>query len=156
MRKEIKKLQAILSETPLHNCTKSSTTKLLYLDRVTGKVCEEEIYGKTFIHLFYGKGFLSQCMAPLLALISKFPLFSYFYGWLQKRRGSQKKILPFIEKFGIDPEEFLLSVAAFSSFNDFFIRKLKQKARPFSPDPKELAMPAHGRYLVYPDLQKAE
>ena len=40
----------------------------------------------------------------------------------------------------------------YSSFNDFFIRRLKPGARPCDPDPDRLCCPADGKVLVYPQI----
>ena len=40
----------------------------------------------------------------------------------------------------------------YSSFNDFFIRRLKPGARPCDPEPKRLCCPADGKVLVYPQI----
>ena len=43
-----------------------------------------------------------------------------------------------VSEYGIDPSEFADN--HFSSFNDFFIRKLKPECRPIVSDPKKLAI----------------
>lgn len=124
-----------------------------YIERSTGEKRVEKIYGHRSISLLYGEGILSRLFSKLmLPLLAHLPFFSKFYGLLQKRPSSQKKIQPFIEAYGIDSNEFLDS--NFQSFNDFFIRKLKPACRPIVQDPNALAMPADGRYLVYPTFQK--
>ena len=44
------------------------------------------------------------------------------------RKNSASKINPFIEKFGLQKDEFLDDPSSFQNFNEFFYRKLK-KAR---------------------------
>ncbi len=126
-----------------------------YVDRKTGKIEEETVYGHRALSLIYGDSWSSRLFSFfLLPLISRVPLFSKFYGFLQKRRSSQKKIAPFIRTYRIDTSEF--QETSFSSFNDFFIRKLKPEKRPIIQDPLHAALPADGRYLVYQDLSKVE
>jgi phosphatidylserine decarboxylase len=60
--------------------------------------------------------------------------------------------VPFIRKFEVDPSEFLLPVTAFTSFNDFFVRKLKIEVRPIAPGKDAAVMPADGRYFFYQDI----
>lgn len=127
--------------------------EITYIERDTGQKRVEKVYGHKVLSLLYGDGFLkglfSKAVLPLLAHI---PLFSEFYGYLQKRSGSAKKIAPFIQAYGVDASEF--AETDFASFNDFFIRKLKPDRRPIDRDPNVLAMPADGRYLVYPKFDQ--
>lgn len=120
-----------------------------YIERATGQRCLEKVYGHRVLSLLYGDGFwrgvFSKIVLPVLA---HFPFFSRFYGYLQKRAASRAKIAPFIKTYSVDESEF--ASHDFKSFNDFFIRKLKPEKRPIVKDPKVLAMPADGRYLVYP------
>lgn len=124
-----------------------------YLDRQTGQIEEEQVYGEQVLKLLYGTSLLSRLFGPALVYLSaKLPFLSQFYGWLQKRPQSKTKIVPFIEKFHVDTSEFLEPVASFGSFNDFFIRKLK---------PRHLAnqaaiCPADGRYQFFPRIDQAE
>src|SRR5207253_379926 len=61
-----------------------------------------------------------------------------------------RKIVPFIKRYSIDVKEFQDPVESFSSFNDFFIRKLKPESRPLTQSP--LDIPADGRYRFYNSL----
>lgn len=120
---------------------------ITYIDRKTGQRCTEKVYGGKALSFLYGEGWLARWLLPLL---SETPFFSWLYGYLQKRRSSAKKIAPFIQAYGIDATEFVPT--QFSSFNDFFIRKLKPEKRPIVSAPHILAMPADGRYFVYPKI----
>jgi phosphatidylserine decarboxylase len=84
-------------------------------------------------------------------LLARSPLFSRFYGFLQKHSRSARKIAAFIRFYEIDQSEFLET--QFRSFNDFFIRKLKKESRPLIADRRTLTMPADGRYFVYPEFE---
>jgi phosphatidylserine decarboxylase len=124
--------------------------EITYIDRKTGQKCIEKVYGHKALSLLYGDGFFfSKLILPLLAHI---PFFSKFYGYLQKRRASAKKIAPFIAAYEIDTSEF--ATTQFNSFNDFFIRKLKAHTRPIVPDANTLTIPADGRYLAYPHFDQ--
>ena len=125
--------------------------RIQYVDRDTGGVETEKIYGHRVLSLLYGDSVASRCFSFfLLPLLARIPLFSQFYGFLQKRPASIKKIAPFIRTYGIDDSEF--APAHFQSFNDFFIRKLKPERRPIVSDERCAVLPADGRYLVFPDL----
>lgn len=126
-----------------------------FIDRKTGKLEEEKIYGARALTLFYGDSWASLFLSYLLMpFLSKSSLFSRFYGWLQDLPRSAKKVAPFIRKYQIDLSEFEKST--FVSFNDFFTRKLKAGSRIIEEDPVRACVPADGRCMVFPDLTKVK
>lgn len=122
--------------------------EIVYIDRKTNKRAVEKVYGSKALLFLYGDGHWIRRV--LCAILSKIPLFSQFYGYLQKLPRSRHKIKPFIKTFGVDASEF--ASQEFVSFNDFFIRKLKKECRPIVSGSNRLAMPADGRYLVDPKI----
>ncbi|MBN4066991.1 phosphatidylserine decarboxylase [Simkania negevensis] len=123
--------------------------KIIYIDRITKKREIEDVYGGYFIELLYGSRWKSLLFGKILKQLTvTTPLFSRWYGWCQSNKRSKKKVRPFIERFGIDANEFEKKTDAFTSFNDFFIRKLKKTARPITEGKNLLTMPADGRYLA--------
>lgn len=129
--------------------------KIIYLDRLTKEKKQEKVYGKFFIDLLYKDTFLSRAISFfILPLIARFSFFSKLYSFFQKSSLSCYKIIPFIQKFDIDTSEFLEPVSSFSSFNDFFIRRLKVEARPIVKEENRAILPADARYLVFPDLRE--
>lgn len=118
-----------------------------YIDRKTDRLCVEKIYGHTALSILYGSKIFYYLFLPLIA---RLPFWSCFFGYLQKRPASRAKVAPFVKAYGIDTSEFLTT--EFTSFNDFFIRKLKSSCRPIATAP--LTMPADGRYLVYPEVKQ--
>jgi phosphatidylserine decarboxylase len=130
---------------------------IVYYDRETGKQAIERVYGAKALNFLYGKDLFTRIFgAPLLHLLVKNPIFSALYGWFQKRSFSKKKIIPFIETFGIDTSEFQESVDSYPSFNDFFIRKLKPEARPIADGDDVAIIPADGRYRFYQNIEKSD
>lgn len=126
---------------------------IVYVDRKTGEKRIEKVYGHRALSLLYGDGFWQRIFSLIfLPLFARLPFFSWWYGYCQKRPRSRKKIAPFIEIYEIDASEFVEK--DFPTFNDFFIRKLKKEKRPVVADPQVLAMPADGRYLVYPTFDE--
>ncbi|HSX11731.1 MAG TPA: archaetidylserine decarboxylase [Chlamydiales bacterium] len=124
-----------------------------YIDRKSGQKCIEKVYGHKALSLLYGDGCFRRLFSILfLPLLARIPYFSRLYGYLQKQPASAKKIAPFIHAYGIDATEF--ERRDFASFNDFFIRKLKPERRPIAAQANVLAMPADGRYLVYPQFDQ--
>ena len=128
---------------------------IVYFDRKTGKQEIEKVYGQRALNLIYGTGLISHLVGtPLMYLLSALPFCSAFYGFLQKLPSSRNKIQPFIKNFGVDPSEFLEDPAQFSSFNDFFIRRLKPDARLMAESPA--VIPADGRYRFFSPLHTSE
>lgn len=126
-----------------------------YIDRATGQVGVEKIYGHRALSLLYGNSWAARLFSFfLLPLLAWNFWFSKFYGYLQKRARSARKIAPFIATYQIDTSEFAES--SFRSFNDFFIRKLKPERRPIVSDLTRAALPADGRYFVFPDLSNVK
>lgn len=125
-----------------------------YVDRKTGKVEVEKIYGRWALSLLYGESIPARIFSFFfLPLLARIPWISAWYGLLQKRPKSAQKIKPFIAVFQVDASEF--ETQDFQSFNDFFIRKLRPESRPLDPDPNRAVLPADGRYFVFPDVSKA-
>jgi phosphatidylserine decarboxylase len=128
-----------------------------YIERVTGECSVERVYGRWALSLLYGDSFFARLFAALwLPLLARCSFLSRFYGFLQNRPNSKKKILRFIETFDIDSSEFADPVSSYRSFNEFFIRKLKPGCRPIDMRTDRVVMPADGRVLVFPDLSKTE
>lgn len=130
---------------------------IFYIDRVTKQKEREIVYGAQALQFLYGQSLLSKTLGrPLLRLLSRNPFFSSCFGWWQKQAWTKKRISPFIEKFGIDQTEFKSGVDAYTSFNDFFTRKLNAKARPIAPGGHIAVMPADARYLFFQEIDAAE
>ncbi len=119
------------------------------VDRKTEKKIEEIVYGESLLQLVYKQTIFSKC---LRALISRLPLASYLFGIWQKTSFSKKQIAPFVKKFAVNLDE--AEKKEYSTFNDFFIRKLKKGTRPISKD--EVVAPADGRYLAYNKIELHE
>ena len=122
-----------------------------FIDGETGALCEEQVYGAAWIRWLYGT-WPGRLISALVAL----PPFSRFYGWLQDRPGSRRKIAPFIEQFQIRMEDFLPEEGAsadapYSSFNAFFTRRVAEGARPFAQG-DVFPAPCDARYFGYDAL----
>lgn len=130
---------------------------ITYIDRKTGQKEEEKVYGQTVLKFLYGNSWINRVLGiPLMHLLSRIPFFSWYYGWMQTVSASRRKIMPFINKFEVDPKEFALEPEEYKSFNDFFIRHLKPEARPIAPGKNVAIIPADGRYLFHPNIHESE
>ena len=114
-----------------------------YLNRETKELETEQVYGEGFLRWAYGN--------PLgkIALHSfvKRPFFSKWYGHRMNQPKTTGKILPFLDTYGLDPDDFEKKPDEFTSFNDFFYRKLAPNARPLANAP--VVFPADGRHLGF-------
>jgi len=88
----------------------------------------------------------------ILEAIIKKKLFSSLYGWYLDRRISKYKIFPFITRFNLDMSSTAKNLNDFSSFNDFFYRKLKPKARPIDSGSHSLISFGDGKLLAYEQI----
>lgn len=123
-----------------------------YRDRRTGAIVEERVPGESLLRWFYGT---STGHLVFRAILNR-PLCSRLYGWWQQSPWTRRQIRRFVEHYRIDLDEIEYPLSHYSSFNDFFIRRLKPDARPCDPDSKRLCCPADGKVLVYPQLAAEE
>ena len=118
-----------------------------YIDRESGTVCEETIYGRAALEFAY-QTILGRTMLKVLP----HGIVSSLYGWQQRLPSSKKKIPEFVRSLGIDVEEADCSLSDYASLDGFFTRCLKPEARPIEGDSKRFISPADGRTLVYQTL----
>lgn len=126
---------------------------IYYIDRLTGEKKQEQVYGNIALNILYGKNWVSKSLAFLTANLF---FLSKFYGFLQRLPWSKRKIKPFIKKFGLNENEFLVPADQFRCFDDFFTRKLKPGARTIVKQEKIAVIPADGRFLFYSHLSKSD
>jgi phosphatidylserine decarboxylase len=119
-----------------------------FVNRRTGQIEQEKIYGEKALHWTYETG-LGR--VALRLLVSR-RFFSRWYGRRMSRPASRELVQPFIRDYGLDPGEFAEPADSFSTFNDFFYRKLKPSARPVDAAETSVVFPADGRHLVIPRL----
>jgi phosphatidylserine decarboxylase len=148
-----------------------SAEPIRYLDRATGSVKTEQVYGEKWLRFAYENpvGLLSVWFAARRAF------FSRWYGWrmsqgalrdsdmrvLQLMRmifgggDSSARILPFITNYNLDVDEFAKSPFDYKTFNEFFYRALKPSARPIAEGARVAAFPADGRHLAMANVDTA-
>jgi len=124
---------------------------ITYYDRPSGEVRRETVLGDGFIRWAYRS--LSGRLCSPLAFGNS--ILSRLLGWYFGSKLSRGRIERTIADLGIDASEFARSPDEFTSFRDFFTRRLKETARPFPADPDLLPSPADGRLLVYPMVDAA-
>ncbi len=121
-----------------------------FFNRYSQRLEQELVYGAAWMRWTYGNPFGRLALEAFV----KRPFFSQWYGWRMNRSISRGKVLPFIRTYGLDVNEFADPPESFSSFNEFFYRRLKPGARPINPDPLTAVFPADGRHLGFPDASQ--
>lgn len=123
-----------------------------YWHRAKKAVETEQIYGERWLRFTYEHpvGRLALRFLVRRALVTR------YYGWRMNRRYSAAKVLPFIVDFNLDVDEFAKSAFAFRTFNEFFFRALKPGVRPIAPGGNVAVLPADGRHLVLPEVDRSD
>ncbi len=117
-----------------------------YIDRQTSEIKTEKVAAEAWLKWLYYNPLGEVALQTLV----KRKFVSDFYGWLMDTHWSAKKIKPFVKDFNID-----LSIAQkqhFTTFNDFFTRKLKPEARPVNNDSNVVVSPGDGKILAYQNI----
>jgi len=121
-----------------------------YIERESGQLKTEKVAGEKWLVWLYD----NPIGEATLWALAKRKVVSSIYGYMMDRPSSTKKIAPFIEDFDID-----MSIARqqeFDSFNDFFIRKLKDDARPVDTSSNIVVSPADGKIMAYADISNSD
>lgn len=116
---------------------------IVYWHREKGREEEEKVLSEIFMRWAY------QTPAGRVAMDKLFTRrwVSVFYGRLQDRAWSTRKIPAFVKDFNINMAEF--EAQEYRSFNEFFIRKFKPGARTFTTVPGHMPAFAEARYLAF-------
>ncbi len=121
-----------------------------YYDRQSSFLKTEKVAGEKWLVWLYN----NPVGEATLWALAKRKVVSSVYGSRMDRPSSVKKIQPFVEEFDID-----LGTAQkqeFSSFNDFFTRKLKPDARPVDTNSTVTVSPADGKILAYANISHSD
>jgi phosphatidylserine decarboxylase len=116
-----------------------------YYNRHTASLETEPVYGEGFLRWSYGNPLGKIALHAFV----KRPFFSKWYGRRMSTPASAARVLPFIEKYRLDPADFAAAPQSYRSFNEFFYRTLKPEARPIDADPASVVFPADGRHLGF-------
>lgn len=120
-----------------------------YVDRQSRSLKREIVPGEKWLQWLYHN--------PLgkLALdgVVKRKLVSAWYGRMMDKPESCSKIPGFVDDLHIDMDEAVRPIEDFTSFNDFFIRELKDGARPVDMAPDAVVSPADGKVLAFEGIE---
>ncbi|MGL4566957.1 MAG: phosphatidylserine decarboxylase [Fusobacteriaceae bacterium] len=122
--------------------------EIKYIERKTGELKQEQVPGESFLKFLYYNPFGELSLNSVV----KRKLLTAFYGRQMDSKKSVEKILDFVKNTGIDMSESKKTVGEFKSFNDFFIRELKEGMRPVDMNENALTSPADGKIFVYEDM----
>jgi phosphatidylserine decarboxylase len=127
-----------------------------YFDRYSANICQENVYGKKSLEWIY-----SNALGKLILsiLIKSWP--SRWYGKYQSSKWSRGKILPFIDKFKVNIDEYIPENVndpdtPYRSFNSFFIRRFKDGVRPVEQQDSKMPAFSEARYFAYESLTDEE
>src|SRR5215813_12427300 len=118
---------------------------ILLYNRKTKSIEQETVFEPSVMNFLYGSHF----GFALTELLLKHRFATEFYARRMHSPKSKPKIRAFIENYGINVSEIERPIESFTSFNDFFTRKLKPEARPIDCVPDHLISIADCRLSVY-------
>lgn len=121
-------------------------SEIKFVNRSNGSLISEQVPGGEAMSFIYTNPFGKLS----LWLLVKRKILSAWFGKYMSSKKSISKIDPFIKKHHMDMSEYIVPKGGFSSFNDFFYRKVKPEYRQIG---EGVISPADGRVLVFPDLK---
>lgn len=119
--------------------------QIKFIDRKSGKTQLETPPGEGFLKLLYNNPFGKMALLPIV----KRKFLSEWYGRKMNKPSSVKKIQSFVSDLNIDMDEAKKEISSFTSFNDFFYRKLKPEARPIEGN---FVSPGDGKLLAFENI----
>lgn len=120
--------------------------EIKYIDRTTGKLIEETPPAEGLLKFLYDNPFGKTAILP----IAKRKFISELYGRRMNKPSSVNKIADFVAQLQIDMTESQKSISEFTSFNDFFYRRLKPNARPIG---EGFVAPGDGKLIAFEDVE---
>ena len=119
--------------------------KIKFIDRKTGDFITETPPAEGLLKFLYDNPFGKTTVLPL----AKRKYISIAYGKKMDKPKSVNKIDRFVKQLNINMDESEKSISEFSSFNDFFYRKLKPTARPIG---NGFVSPGDGKLLAFENI----
>ena len=121
-----------------------------YYERGSSLLKTEKVAGEKWLVWLYN----NPVGEATLWALAKRKVVSTVYGHSMDRPSSVKKIQPFVEELDIDMR--IAQKQEFTSFNDFFTRKLKNDARPVDTNSNVTVSPADGKILAYANIDNSD
>lgn len=117
-----------------------------YINRKNGELITETPPGENLLKFLYYNPFGELA----LSLLVKRKLLSELYGRLMNRPNAEKRIRSFVKTLNIDMDEAVKPIKDYTSFNDFFYRKLKPEARPIE---NGVVSPADAKLIAFENVE---
>lgn len=121
--------------------------QIKFINRKSGKIEIETPPAEGLLKFLYDNPFGKAAILP----IAKRKFISEWYGRRMQKASSVKQIQAFVDQLGIDMSESQKPIADFTSFNDFFYRKLKPSTRPISDG---FISPGDGKLLAFENISE--
>jgi len=121
--------------------------QITYIDRKTKELKTENPPAKIFLKFLYHNPFGRYTLLPIV----KRKLISEIYGRFMDKSSSAKKISQFAKQFDIDLSELKKNLDEYTSFNDFFCRRLKKGARKIE---QGFVSPGDGRLIAFENISE--
>lgn len=121
--------------------------QIKYIDRETGEIKIETPPAEGLLKFLYDNPFGKTAILPF----AKRKVISEVYGKKMNKSSSVKKIQGFVDQLNIDMTESKKSINEFTSFNDFFYRKLKQDVRPIGA---HFVSPGDGKLIAFENISE--
>ena len=113
-----------------------------------GHITEEDSFQNNLLEKIYGSVAGRMMIRPLVT-----PVVSIAMGWLLDSRLSAAAVKPFIRFNHLDMSDY--EKRKYTSYNDFFKRKIREGARHIDMEPGHFISPCDCRVSVYPADEKA-
>jgi len=123
--------------------------EIKYINRTTGEVKTESPPAEGLLKFLYNNPLGKTAILPF----AKRKFISEIYGRRMNKSSSVGKIKGFVEELNIDMRESQKAISEFTSFNDFFYRKLKPEARPIQ---EGFISPGDGRLLAFDTISAVQ
>jgi len=119
-----------------------------YIDRKTGKIKQEIVPGEKWLRWMYHNHFGKLALQSVV----KRKFLSQWYGRKMDTPASKSKIKKFVTSLKIDINETICPLDDFTTFNEFFIRKLKSEVRPINKNSNVIVSPADGKTMAFDEF----
>lgn len=119
--------------------------KIQFINRKTGELITENPPAEGLLKFLYDNPFGKTAILP----IAKRKFITSLYGSRMDSPSSVKKIQDFVDQLNIDMSESEKEISEFTSFNDFFYRKLKPGARPIE---EGFVSPGDGKLIAFENV----
>jgi len=123
--------------------------KIQFIHRKTKEIITENPPAEGLLKFLYDNPFGRTTVLP----IAKRKFISEYYGKKMYKPSSTKKIEGFVKQLNIDMSESEKQISEFTSFNDFFYRKLKPSARPIESG---FVSPGDGKLIAFENISDVD